>query len=44
MENVTGVVGCFADGPYEHWDSDKLEGRGLLSMKHMAVQAGLGTL
>ena len=30
--------------PYEYWDGDKMEGRGLLSMKHLAVQAGLGSL
>jgi epoxyqueuosine reductase len=33
-----------SDGPYEYWDADKLEGRGLMSMKHAAVLAGLGTL
>ena len=33
-----------SDGPYEYWDAEKLEGRGLLSMKHAAVQAGIGTL
>lgn len=33
-----------ADGPYEYWDTECLEGQGLLSMKHVAVQAGLGTL
>lgn len=33
-----------SDGPYEYWDTDKLEGRGLISMKHAAVLAGLGTL
>ncbi|MHC1717734.1 MAG: epoxyqueuosine reductase [Acidaminococcaceae bacterium] len=32
------------DGPYEYWNNEKMEGRGLLSMKHAAVQAGLGTL
>lgn len=32
------------DGPYEYWDADKLEGRGLISMKHAAVLAGLGNL
>lgn len=30
--------------PYEYWDAEKTEGRGLLSMKHIAVQAGLGSL
>lgn len=33
-----------ADGPYEYWDEEELEGRGILSMKHAAVNAGLGTL
>ena len=33
-----------SDGPYEYWDPEKQEGRGLLSMKHAAVLAGLGTL
>lgn len=33
-----------ADGPYDYWDTDKMEGRGLISMKHAAVAAGLGTL
>ncbi len=33
-----------ADSPYEYWDSGATEGRGLISMKHAAVLAGLGTL
>ena len=33
-----------ADGPYEYRDKERLEGRGLLLMKYVAVQAGLGTL
>lgn len=33
-----------ADSPYEYWDGERLEGRGLLSMKHIAVNAGLGSL
>ncbi len=32
------------DAPYEYWDADNMEGRGLISMKHAAVCAGLGTL
>jgi epoxyqueuosine reductase QueG len=41
--------GCIAvpipcDSPYEYWDSENMEGHGLLSMKHIAVQAGLGSL
>ena len=38
------VVPLPCDNPYEYWDSEKMEGMGLLSMKHIAVQAGLGVL
>ena len=42
-------LGCIAvplpcDGPYEYWERDNLRGKGLLSMRHAAVQAGLGSL
>lgn len=40
--NVAVPLPC--DSPYEHWDGDKTEGRGLISMKHAAENAGLGTL
>lgn len=30
--------------PYESWDADKHEGRGLLSLKHAGWLAGLGTI
>lgn len=33
-----------SDSPYEYWDSERKEGRGLLSMRHAAVQAGLGRM
>jgi epoxyqueuosine reductase QueG len=32
------------DTPYEYWDAERSEGRGLISMKHAAVYAGLGSL
>lgn len=32
------------DNPYEYWDVERKEGRGLLSMKHAAVLAGLGSI
>lgn len=32
------------DEPYEYWDDDKKHGRAILSLKHAAVLAGLGTL
>lgn len=33
-----------SDGPYDYWDAKNLEGRGIISMKHAAVLAGIGTL
>jgi len=30
--------------PYEHWDEDKREGRGLMSLKHIGFLAGLGVI
>lgn len=48
-KRIEGNFSCNAipipcDSPYEYWDNHKMEGRGLLSMKHVAVQAGLGSL
>jgi epoxyqueuosine reductase QueG len=42
-------LGCIAvplpcDGPYEYWEKDTLKGKGLLSMPHAAVLAGLGSI
>ncbi|SDN68980.1 epoxyqueuosine reductase [Acetanaerobacterium elongatum] len=39
----TFAVPVPSDNPYEYWDAEKLEGRGLISMKHAACLAGLGT-
>lgn len=46
IERVWGgcAVPMPSDGPYEYWDAEKLEGRGLISMKHAAVLAGLGIM
>ena len=30
--------------PYEYWDAENMTGKGLLSMKHVAVACGLGEL
>lgn len=30
--------------PYEFWDSEKREGRGILSLKHAAAMAGMGSI
>jgi len=42
-------LGCVAvplpcDSPYEYWEKDNLKGKGLLSLRHAAVYAGLGSL
>ena len=31
-----------ADVPYLYWDQENMEGRGIISLKHAAVQAGIG--
>lgn len=33
-----------SDGPYDYWDAQNMEGRGIISMKHAAVLAGIGSL
>ena len=33
-----------SDGPCDYWDEKNLEARGIISMKHAAVLAGIGTL
>lgn len=33
-----------SDVPYDYWDEEKMEGRGLLSMKHVAYLSGIGTI
>ncbi len=38
------VVPVPSDSPYECWDEELKSGRGLISMKHAAALAGLGTL
>ena len=48
-KKIEEVYNCAAipipcDGPYEYWDEENREGRGLLSLRHAAVQAGLGSL
>ena len=33
-----------SDSPYDYWDEENMEGRGLLSMRHAAVLAGIGSM
>jgi len=40
--SITVPLPC--DGPYDYWDEEKMNGRGLLSMKHAAYLSGIGTL
>jgi len=42
-EGVVSVPIPSAD-PYEYWDTDRNHGRGILSLKHAGVLAGLGVL
>lgn len=32
------------DGPYDYWRADTMTGKGILSMKHVAVACGIGTI
>jgi len=43
MEGVVSVPTPSAD-PYEYWDPDRNHGRGILSLKHAGLLAGLGVL
>ncbi len=38
------VLYAYNPDPYEYWDSDNMVGKGLLSMKHAALRAGLGSM
>lgn len=38
------VVPIPGDNPYDSWNPEKMEGRGLISMKHAAALAGIGTI
>jgi epoxyqueuosine reductase QueG len=46
LERLSGgcAVPIPSDGPYEYWAAEKMEGRGLISIRHAAGLAGLGTL
>ena len=45
IERMGGVaVSLPSDTPYEYWDSGAMTGKGLISMRHAAVRAGLGSL
>lgn len=46
---IENELNCYAislpcDSPYDFWDEENKEGRGLISMKHAAILAGVGTL
>lgn len=45
IEDAGGIaVPLPSDSPFEYWDEEKQEGRGMLSMKHAAELAGLGRI
>lgn len=45
IEKLGGIaVPLPSDSPYEYWDSDNMKGRGILSMRHAALLAGVGSM
>lgn len=45
IERLGGIaVPIPSDSPYEYWDTNKLEGKGLLSMRHAALLSGIGCM
>lgn len=45
IEKLGGIaVPLPSDSPYDYWDSGRMEGRGLLSMRHAAMLAGVGSM
>ena len=45
IENLGGIaIPLPSDSPYDYWDSENMEGRGILSMRHAAVRAGVGSM
>lgn len=45
IEKLGGIsIPVPSDSPYEYWDNDNLEGRGVISMRHVALLAGIGSM
>lgn len=45
IEALGGVaVPLPCDAPYDYWDPEKMEGKGVISMRHAAVLAGVGSM
>jgi epoxyqueuosine reductase QueG len=45
LEELNGIgVPIPSDAPFEYWDEEQKEGRGLISLKHAAELAGLGKI
>jgi epoxyqueuosine reductase len=44
LENDDVVAVPIPSDPYEYWDEEKREGRGILSLRHAGYMAGLGVL
>lgn len=43
-EYLAKVMPVPCDGPYDAWDAETMTGKGILSMKHMAIACGLGQM
>jgi len=45
IESLGGTaVPLPCDGPYDYWNSEAMEGRGIISMRHAAYLAGIGCM
>lgn len=45
IEALGGItVPIPSDSPYDYWDSERMEGKGTLSMRHAALLAGIGSM
>lgn len=44
VQYTAKVMPIPCDGPYDAWDAETMTGKGILSMKHLAVACGLGQM
>lgn len=44
LEDAGSMAVMIPSTPYDYWDEENLEGRGILSLKHLGYYAGLGVI
>jgi len=44
LEDAGSMAVLIPSTPYDYWDEDNLEGKGILSLKHLGYYAGLGAI